>query len=278
MTVDDLLAEAKQSIHSDHAKLLLADLLNLNPLEMLMHLDDKVDNDIITKYRNEVRGLKMGKPLQYVMGYTNFYGNKFIVNENVLIPRFETEELVENLINLTNKYFKDNIDIIDLGCGSGAIGLTLKKNIKNANIDMLDISEKALEVTKENAKSLSLDVNFIQGDMLEKSTKKYDIIVSNPPYIKEDEEIEPIVKNNEPSLALYAGKDGLIYYDKILKRAKDSLKEKFIIAFEIGADEKEDIINLVNKYLNDVTVIDKKDMQGRDRMLFIISNNLLNKN
>lgn len=276
MTVENLLVEGKESIHSDHAKIILADLLNLNPLEMLLHLDDKVDNDTITKYRNEVRALKEGKPLQYVMGYTNFYGNKFIVNENVLIPRFETEELVENLIKLINKYFDSDIDIIDLGCGSGAIGLTLKNNLPSSKIDMLDISPEALEVAKENGKNLSLDVNYILGDMLENVDKKYDVIVSNPPYIKEKEEIEKIVEDNEPHLALYAKEDGMEYYDKILKKAKKNLKDKFIIAFEIGSDEKEDVINLANKYLENIKIISKKDLSDKDRMIFILSNNLIN--
>jgi len=276
LTVEDLLVEGKSSIHSDHAKILLAELLNLNPLEMLLHLDDKVENDTITKYRNEVRALLNGKPLQYVMGYTNFYGNKFIVNESVLIPRFETEELVENLINYINKYFKESIDIIDLGTGSGAIGITLKKKIPLSNVDLLDISKDALEVAKKNADNMNAEVNLIEGDMLESVDKKYDVIVSNPPYIKTGEEIEKIVEKNEPHLALYAGEDGLLFYKKILKKINKNLKDKFIVAFEIGSDEKENVINLINKYMKDVTIIPKKDMSEKDRMIFIISNNLIN--
>ncbi len=276
MKVEDLLVEAKKSIHSDYAKILLADLLEINPLELLIHLNDKVDNEIITKYRNEIRAIKENKPLQYVMGYTNFYGLKIKVNKNVLIPRYETEELVENTLILIKKYFYENIDIIDLGTGSGAIGLSLKSKLNNANIDMIDISEEALEVAKDNATNLNLNVNLIKSDMLVNINKKYDVIISNPPYIKLDGEVEDIVKDNEPHLALFAKDNGMEFYDKILKKSKENLKAKFIIAFEIGFDESEDVTNLAYKYLDNITVIPKKDMQGRDRMIFIISNNLLN--
>ncbi len=276
MKVEDLLVEAKKSIHSDYAKILLADLLEINPLELLIHLNDKVDNEIITKYRNEIRAIKENKPLQYVMGYTNFYGLKIKVNKNVLIPRYETEELVENTLILIKKYFYENIDIIDLGTGSGAIGLSLKSKLNNANIDMIDISEEALEVAKDNATNLNLNVNLIKSDMLVNINKKYDVIISNPPYIKLDSEVEDIVKDNEPHLALFAKDNGMEFYDKILKKSKENLKAKFIIAFEIGFDESEDVTNLAYKYLDNITVIPKKDMQGRDRMIFIISNNLLN--
>ena len=276
MRVEDLLVIGKSRIHSDTAKILLADLLNLNPLELLLHLDEEVTEDKKEKYLKELDAIESNRPLQYVLGYTNFYGNKFIVNENVLIPRFETEELVENTLELINEYLNENIDIIDLGCGSGSIGLTLKDKLPKSNVTLVDISEKALEVTKLNSENLKKEVEIIKSDMLENITKKYDVIISNPPYIKDDEEIEDIVKENEPHLALYGGKDGLDYYKKILENAPKNLKDKFIIAFEIGADQKEDITKLANIYLKDIKIICKKDMQGRDRMFFIISNNLIN--
>lgn len=276
MKVEELLVIGKSKIHSDVAKILLADLLGLNPLELLLHLDDEVTKENKEKYLKELDAIENNKPLQYILGYTNFYGNKFIVNENVLIPRFETEELVENTLKLINKYMNHDIDIIDLGCGSGAIGLTLKDKLPNANVTLVDISDKALEVTKINSEKLKKDGEIIKSDMLDNVTKKYDVIISNPPYIKIDEDIEDIVKENEPHLALYGGIDGLDYYKKILKNVSKNLKEKFIVAFEIGADQRDDITKLANTYLKDVKIICKKDMQERDRMLFIISNNLIN--
>ena len=124
MRIEDLLFFAKQHVHSDHAKILLAELLNKNPLELLTCLDEVVEDDLVEIYKKEIDALKTGKPIQYVIGNVNFYGNRFYVNENVLIPRFETEELVENTINYVKNIFKEPIDIIDLGTGSGVIGLT----------------------------------------------------------------------------------------------------------------------------------------------------------
>ena len=129
MTIEELLVLGKSYTSSDHAKILLAELLNKNPLELLNYLDYKVDTEFSNKYKAELQALKNGKPLQYVIGNINFYGIKYYINENVLIPRFETEELVENTINYVKKYFKYPIDIVDLGCGSGVIGLTLEKKI-----------------------------------------------------------------------------------------------------------------------------------------------------
>ena len=139
-------------------------------------------------------------------------------------------------------------------------------------MDLVDISEKALEVTNKNCGNLNSKANVFQSDCLSNVEKKYDIIISNPPYIKDDEEIEDIVKNNEPHKALYAGKDGLDCYKKILKNINKNLKEKFLIAFEIGADQAKDIESLANNYLKDIQIVIKKDLQGRDRMIFITSN------
>ena len=152
MTVENLLFFAKQHIHSDHAKILLAELLNKNPLELLTCLNEVVSEEQVEIYKKEVLALQEGRSLQYVIGNVNFYGNKFYINENVLIPRFETEELVENTVQYIKKYFSSPIDIIDLGCGSGVIGLTLEKKVSTESVDLVDISEKALEVTKKIVK------------------------------------------------------------------------------------------------------------------------------
>ena len=272
MTVDNLLFFAKQHIHSDHAKILLAELLNKNPLELLTCLDEEVDQEIVEKYAQEVLALQEGKPLQYVIGNVNFYGNKFYVNENVLIPRFETEELVENTVKYINEFFTEPVDIIDLGCGSGVIGLTLEKKVSTKSVDLIDISPKALEVTHINCEKLSTKANLNESDMFENVTKKYDVIISNPPYIKTNEEIEEIVKNNEPHLALYAGEDGLDCYRKIIKELPNYMKERCLVAFEIGYTQAEPLKELIKEVLGDVKVEVKKDMSEKDRMLFIFNN------
>lgn len=272
MTVEELLVLGKSYASSDHAKILLAELLNKNPLELLNYLDYKVNIELSNKYKEELLALKNGKPLQYVIGNVNFYGIKYYINENVLIPRFETEELVENTINYIKKYFNYPIDIVDLGCGSGVIGLTLEKKISTKSVDLIDISPKALTVTKKNIINLNSRANIMENNFLENINKKYDVIISNPPYIKTDEQIENIVKENEPHIALYGGKEGLDCYKEILKNINNNLKEKALIAFEIGSNQAQDLIKLINIYLTNVKIIVKKDLSGRDRMLFIFKN------
>lgn len=272
MTVENLLFFAKQYIHSDHAKILLAEFLNKNPLELLNYLSEIVPEEIVDRYKKSVLALKEGKPLQYILGNVNFYGNTFYINENVLIPRFETEELVENTINYAKRFFTEPVDIIDLGCGSGVIGLTLEKKISTKSVDLIDISKEALEVTHKNCEKLFSKANLIESDMFKNVTKKYDIIISNPPYIKINEEIETIVKENEPNIALYAGEDGLDCYRKIINDLKKHMKNKCLVAFEIGMSQAEPITNLIKEKLPDVKVEIKKDLSEKDRMLFIFQN------
>lgn len=270
MTVEELIVYGKGKTSSDHAKMLLSSYLDVNPLELLTILDKEVDSDIEKLYKSSLEALKENKPIQYVIGNVNFYGLKFIVNKNVLIPRFETEELVEQVVEYAKSLNKDKIKILDLGCGSGAIGLTLKSILKDSEVTLTDISKEALEVAKLNANNLNLDVTFIESDWFSNvGLDKYDIIVSNPPYIRTNEEIEEIVRDNEPSLALYGGIDGLDCYRKILANIKPYLNNKFLIAFEIGESQKEEIYDIVNKYLKDVEIICKKDLYGRNRMIFV---------
>ena len=270
MKVEELIIYGKKYLHSNEVKLLLSNLLNINYLEIYLHLNDKVDNSKVEKYKHEINEIKKGMPIQYVIGEITFYKNKFYINKNVLIPRFETEELVDETIKLSKKIFTEPVDIIDLGTGSGVIGISLEKNLLTKSVDLIDISDHALEVAKINKERLNSNVNIIKNDFLNNINKRYDIIISNPPYIKTNGEIEDIVKNNEPSIALYGGDSGIECYKKILKDVKNNVKDKYLIAFEIGYDEKDDIINLINNYLEDVKIITKKDLSNKDRMIFII--------
>ena len=272
MTIEELLVFGKSHCHSDHAKILLGEMIGKNPLELLNYLEEEVEEETATQYKKAIIALQEGKPLQYVLGKVNFYGNTFYVDERVLIPRFETEELVEHTIQYVKKIFTEPVDIIDLGCGSGVIGLTLEKKLSTNSVDLIDISKDALEVATINKEQLQSNANIIQNDMLENISKKYDVIISNPPYIKTEEEIEEIVKNNEPHLALYAGEDGLDCYKKILSHVKDNMKEKCLIAFEIGQDQAEPIKKIIEEYLGNDKVEVKKDLSERDRMLFIFHN------
>lgn len=223
------------------------------------------------KLKEGIERLQNGEPVQYIVGNVNFYGNEIKVNKNVLIPRFETEELVEYTISYIKKMFKEKINIIDLGTGSGCIAITLKKKI-NSNVSAIDISKEALEVARENAKKNKVEIDFIQNDMLDNISNKFDVIISNPPYISKNEEIQDIVRKNEPSLALYADNEGLYYYEKIIKQAKKKLKEKFIIAFEIGYMQGDKIKKIAEQNYPKAEVVLKKDLQGKDRFIFIINN------
>ncbi|MDD4053312.1 MAG: peptide chain release factor N(5)-glutamine methyltransferase [Bacilli bacterium] len=234
-----------------------------------------IDNEVFNILINKVKRLKAGEPIQYVVGNVDFYGNKFTVDKRVLIPRFETEELVHYTKEYINKYFKENISLIDVGTGSGAIGLTLKKEIPSLNVTLVDISTEALEMSSINAKNLGLKVNIYKSDMLKETIKrkeKYDVLISNPPYLTKIEEIMDIVKKNEPSIALYGGNDGLKYYRLLFRDAKLILKDKALIALEIGATQADDIIKLANKYFEGCPYEIKKDLEGRDRMFFLFYN------
>ena len=273
MTVEELIVYGKKYTSSTHAKMLLATFLEVNPLELLTILDKVIDESIVNLYKESLKALSENRPIQYVIGSVNFYGLKFKVNENVLIPRFETEELVENIKNYLEKKNITNPKILDLGCGSGVIGLTLKNFFKKADVTLVDISEEALEVARDNAKSLDLDINFIKSDWFQNvALDKYDVIVSNPPYIKTDEEIEEIVRDNEPHLALYGGLDGLDCYRSILKDINNYLKDDYLIAFEIGYLEGEELKLLVENTIPNSKVTIKKDLSNKDRMLFVEKN------
>lgn len=242
---------------------------------LLKHHIHVKENDALTllqtlKFKTAIKNL-LNKPIQYIIGNVDFYGYNYKINKNTLIPRFETEQLVEQTIKyIKQKYKNKNIEILDLCTGSGCIGITLKQEIPFSNVTITDISSKALKIARKNTRDLNIKV--IKSDLLKELIKKnikYDVIISNPPYISEDDEIDDVVKNNEPSIALFAKSKGLYYYIKILKDIKKVLKEEFIIAFEIGCNQKEEIIKMANKQLKNIEIITKKDLQGRDRMMFI---------
>ena len=219
------------------------------------------------RYEDGIKLLKEGVPVQYIVGNVDFYGNIINVNKNVLIPRFETELLVEKTIKLINKYFDKKVDILDIGTGSGCIAITLNKEV-NSSVDAIDISNDALFVARENNIINNTNVNFYESDVFSNVNSKYDVIISNPPYISYDEEIMDIVYNNEPHSALYADDNGIYFYDKILGECNNYLNDKFIIAFEIGYTQGNFVRNLAYKYLDNVHVIVEKDYSNRDRLNF----------
>ena len=217
-----------------------------------------------------IKRVENGEPIQYVVGNVDFYGNILEVNKDVLIPRFETELLVEKTINYIKNIFDDKVDILDIGTGSGAIAITLAKGI-DSRVVASDISNEALNVAKKNTLNNQVSIDFIQSDLFSNVKGKFDVIISNPPYISYDEEIMDVVKNNEPEIALYAKNDGLYYYEEILKECSKYLKDKFLIAFEIGYLQKDRVIKLAYQYLENIIAIGEKDLSGRDRYIFIMN-------
>ena len=235
------------------------------------------DKEYLEKYLDKskleegLNKLERNVPPQYIVGSTNFYGNIIKVNKNVLIPRFETELLVEKTYNYIKKYFKKEINILDIGTGSGCIAITLKKML-NAKVTAIDISKAALELAIENAAENNVDIDFVQSDLYSNIKGKFDVVISNPPYISHDEKIDEKVKNNEPHLALYAKKNGLEFYEKILKETEKHIKEKALIAFEIGEKQGKDVLSLGQKYFPDANITIEKDLPGKDRFVFIFKN------
>ena len=217
-----------------------------------------------------LKELKEGRPVQYIVGNVNFYGVNLLVNENVLIPRFETETLVEKTINYA-KELTEPLDILDIGTGSGAIAITLAKHL-SCHVLATDISKEALETAKSNSKRNNVQIDFKQSDILKNVQGKFDIIISNPPYIAKDEVIDDLVKDNEPHLALYAEEDGLYFYRNILENVKPFLKEKSLIAFEIGMTQSNAITKIAQNYLPHAKVSTEKDLTGKDRYIFIFNN------
>ena len=221
-------------------------------------------------YESDYNKVLKGYPIQYLIGYVNFYGYKINVNENVLIPRFETELLVEKTIKYINKVFNKKVKILDIGTGSGCISIALKKEI-DSNVTALDISEKALETAESNAKLNDVDIRFIKSNILDKVNEKFDVIISNPPYIDNKERVMKMVDKYEPHEALYASNNGLYFYEEILRNINKYLNKKFIIAFEIGDWEGQSVKSIAESYFKESKILIEKDYFDRDRYLFIIN-------
>ncbi len=273
MTFLELINRGEKYLSKQDAIFLLTETVNKRKEDIYLDLNKEVSSEIVSKYIEKLDELKKGKPFQYVMGYVNFYGNKIYVDKNVLIPRFETEELVEKAIFYIEKKEKENIKILDLCCGSGAIGLSMKKIFPNSEVYLSDISKESLKVVKRNAKNLNLEVTLVESDLFNKIDETFDIILCNPPYIRNDEKIEELVKDNEPLIALYGGNDGLDFYRKIIGEIKNHLNKEFLVGMEIGCFQKEAIINLIKENFSEINIDSYKDLSRKDRMIFFYNDN-----
>ena len=263
----------EKGLSPETVKLFLFELCNEEKVNLYLEMDNEVKESINNKFEDGIKRLLNDEPLNYVLGYSYFYGYKLIVNEDVLIPRCETEELVCLVLSKYDEYFKGKkINICDVGTGSGAIAIALKKEEDNLNVYASDISEKALEIAKLNAKNNDANINFLCGSMLEpyiENNIKVDILVSNPPYIKTVETIEASVYDYEPHVALFGGSDGLKFYKDIFENALKIVNENGMLFFEMGYDLGNALKDLASQYFPKANIEVLKDMNNKDRMLMI---------
>ncbi|MDD3026668.1 MAG: peptide chain release factor N(5)-glutamine methyltransferase [Erysipelotrichaceae bacterium] len=281
MTIRELILQSESKLEAlekdvNVAKVLFYHLANMNPQQLYLNFDNEVERSVLEKFHNLLEEYIAGKPIQYIKGYETFFGRDFKVNSDVLIPRYETEELVEQILYRIDDYFDDypSIELCDVGTGSGAIAITLALEEALLHVVASDISQKAVAVAQENADALDANVEFFVGDMLEPllaRNHKVDVFVSNPPYIPQNQEIESLVKDNEPNIALFGGDDGLYFYRKIFAGVKPLLNDRALLAFEMGFDQREIMERAVKEYFDDEFEI-IKDINGKDRMLFIYYN------
>jgi len=263
----------QHDIPESYAKYVLNELLLEQGRNLYLEMNSELDELTLEKFNSIMDKLCQDMPLAYAMGVQYFYGYPIEVNSDVLIPRFETEELVLNVIQEIDEHFGDQpIYVLDVGTGSGAIACALKAECPNIHMFASDISEDALKQAQRNADNIKVHVEFYQGDMLQPfmdHSIKADVIVCNPPYIPSGEEVENSVKSFEPHLALFGGEDGLKFYRSVLSNAKYVLNKKNILAFEMGWNQGKTLSDLARSYFPDADISVLKDMQGKDRMLIV---------
>ncbi len=281
MTFKQVLKQAQArceavGVSEQSALFLLLEISEMQSHNLYYEYDKEMDETLYAAYENALLRLLKQEPLAHILGYEMFYGYRFQVNENVLIPRPETEELVANVLAEYDAHFSgQEVVAIDVGSGSGAIAISLKKEEDNITMYASDISEEAIAVAKQNAKELDADVTFFVGDMLQPFIErniKVDILVSNPPYIPQAETMEKSVIDFEPHVALFGGEDGLFFYRMLFENAHKVIKDKAILAFEMGYNQKEAMEVEARKYFKEDRMETVQDINGKNRMFFIYHN------
>ena len=263
----------RQGKEESLARFLLMYMLDESPQLFSNSLSEKLSKENEEKYFSLIeKHIKEDVPLSHLVGFEYFYDRKYKVTKDVLSPRMETEELIYKVVEYVKATKKNNLKILDLCTGSGIIAITLKKELEQVLVDVIasDISEEAIEVAKENAQSHDATIKFVKSDIFNNIDDKFDIIVSNPPYIDRKDEVT--MKDNvlkyDPHLALFAEEEGMYFYRKIIELANDYLNENGVIFFEIGYDQKDKIIKLAD--MNGYSAEVYKDINGRDRMAFLV--------
>ena len=263
----------RQGKEESLARFLLMYMLDENSQQFTNNISEQLSKEKEELYFSLIdKHIEKNVPLSHLAGFEYFYDRKFKVTKDVLSPRMETEELIYKVIDYIKSINKNNIKILDLCTGSGIIGITLRKELEFKSLEVVasDISEEALKVAKENAIMNEAEVKFIQSDIFENINEKFDIIVSNPPYIAYNDKItmEDNVLNYDPHLALFAEEDGMYFYREIVENAKKYLEEDGLVFFEIGYNQREKILKLANE--NGFKAEVYKDINGRDRMAILV--------
>lgn len=256
-------------------EILLRHFMKQSRAQLLASLQDTISTDIWDGFKEAVLLHGEGKPVQYIMGYEEFYGRTFFVNEEVLIPRPETEELVYGVLQRIKTFFQgaEGLDLIDVGTGSGAIAISLKLECPMLKVTASDIANESLEVARKNAENLQANIHFIEGDLLKpfiKQEQKFDLVISNPPYIPigDIEEMSVVVTEHEPHRALFAGEDGLNLYRRFMEELPLVVKEKALVAFEVGYGQSQAVADMLRKTFPNGKVEVVYDINGKDRMVF----------
>ena len=263
----------RQGKEESLARFLLMYILDERPQLFSNSLSEQISKENEDKYFSLIeKHIKEDVPLSHLVGFEYFYDRKYKVTKDVLSPRMETEELIYKVIEYVKASNKNKFKILDLCTGSGIIAITLKKELDQVSVDVIasDISEEAIEVAKENAQSHNATIKFIKSDIFNNIDDKFDIIVSNPPYIDRKDEVtmQDNVLKYDPHLALFAEEEGMYFYRKIIEQAKDYLNENGVMFFEIGYDQKDKIIKLAD--MNGYSAEVYRDINGRDRMAFLV--------
>lgn len=252
------------------ARLLLQHVLQTNYSGLMMCMHDPISDEQLTIFEQMVEEHATGRPVQYITGVEEFYGRPFKVDESVLIPRPETEELIVHVLNECQPLFTQDIQLADIGTGSGAIAITMKKEWPALNVTATDISPTALATARQNAENLEAELSFVLGDLTEPiQGAKWDIIISNPPYIAFDEanDMSDVVLAHEPHSALFAEEDGLILYRRLAEGLPIIMKTPGFIAFEIGYQQGEAVAKMLQKSFPQAIVQVVKDINGKDRIV-----------
>lgn len=250
-------------------ELLILENTDLTKMDLILDLDKEISKDKYNEILEKINLREKGIPLQYIIGNQEFMGLPFKVNKNVLIPRQDTEILIEKVIELSSK--KDDLKILEIGVGSGAISVSLAKFLKGSSILAVDISSYALEVAKKNAEINKVinQIEFLKSNLFENIEigEKFDIVVSNPPYIptKDIDDLQVEVKRHEPMLALDGGEDGLDFYKEITNNVNDYLKKDGLLVYEIGFDQGKDLKKIMSDKFYEIKIW--KDLQGLDRVV-----------